>query len=212
MYRPHPSPELKSLFARQPYQGAEPSSAKFLFIGLDANYDASIENTPIFQNVLEYHQDGVAFWRRHGVHHPFLLSQYRGDGRRYHTTFAKVGFKPQHADLVSFMELLDVPTVGRSKLTPEDLDTSHLQRLNAVILNGKAEYIFISAGVARLMRASGAFSWLPKGAMEQGLLPLLYKGNQRTVYLHLHFSNYGKFQQQLEREARAIASLIPLLD
>lgn len=61
MYQPHPSPELKSLFARQPYQGAEPSSAKFLFIGLDANYDASIENTPIFQNVLEYHQDGVAF-------------------------------------------------------------------------------------------------------------------------------------------------------
>jgi hypothetical protein len=212
MYQQHPSHELKKLFARQPYQGAIPSSAKFLFVGLDANYSAGIENTPIFQNVLEYHQDGVSFWRRHGVHHPFLLSQYRGDGRRYHATFAKIGFKPEHAELVSFVELLHVPTIGRNKLSPEDLNPSHLQMLNSAILEGDAEHIFISAGVARLMRASGAFSWLPKAPTTLGSLPLLYKANQRAVYQYLHFSNYGKFQLQLEREASAIALLIPKLN
>lgn len=212
MYQPHPSHALNSLFAQRPYQGAAPASATYLFVGLDANYDVDIESSPAFNNVLDYHQDGVAFWQRHGVHHPFLLTQYRGDGRRYHTTFAKVGFKPQHAAFVSFVELLHVPTVGRNKLVPEDLDPSHLQMLNAVMLNGKAQYIFISAGVARLMRASGAFPWLPKQPMARGSLPVLYKANQRTVYLHLHFSNYGKFQQQLDREATAIASLIPQPD
>lgn len=209
MYQAHPSYALNSLFAQRPYQGAAPASATYLFVGLDANYAVDIESSPAFNNVLGYHQDGVAFWQRHGVHHPFLLPQNRGDGRRYHTTFAKVGFKPHHAALVSFVELLHVPTVGRNKLVPEDLDPSHLQMLNAVMLNGTAQYIFISAGVARLMRASGAFSWLPKQPIAPGSLPVLYKANQRTVYLHLHFSNYGKFQQQLTREAVAIAALIP---
>lgn len=69
--------------------------ATFLFVGLDANYSPDLEASPSFQSVLEYHEDGVAFWRRYGVHHPFLLPEYRGDGRRYHRTFAKIGFKPK---------------------------------------------------------------------------------------------------------------------
>lgn len=209
MYQPHPSSELNAQFQHRPYQGVDPSEATFLFIGLDANYDPNLEQSPSFRSVLEYHQDGVKFWRRNGVHHPFLLPEYRGDGKRYHRTFARIGFTPKHADLVSFVELLHVPTVGRNKLTAQDLDISHLQRINADILQGKARFIFISPGVARLMRSSKAFPWLPKEATGSGPLHVLYREPSRIVYSHLHFSNYGKFQKQLDAEARAIATLLP---
>ena len=209
MYEPHPSRELNAKFAMRPYQGVEPSSAAYLFIGLDANYDPNIERNPIFARVLEYHEDGVAFWRRHGVHHPFLLPEYKGDGRRYHRAFARVGFEPKHAPLVSFVELLHVPTVGRSQLTVADLHPPHLQMLNSAILEGEPKHIFISASVARLMHASKAFPWLSKEPTRSGLLPVLYSGADRNVYLHLHFSNYGKFQQRLDAEAKAFASLLP---
>lgn len=209
MYQPHPSEELNALFRHRPYQGVEPSVATFLFIGLDANYDAGLESSPAFRTVLEYHQDGVAFWRHRGVHHPFLLPDYRGDGRRYHRTFARIGFTSTHAHLVSFAELLHVPTVGRNDLAPQDFDPQHLRRLNEAILHGKAKHIFVSAGVARLMRASKAFPWLPKEPGASGPLRVFYSEPTRSVYSHLHFSNYGKFQQQLEEEAHAIAALLP---
>jgi hypothetical protein len=209
MYKVHPSRELNANFAKRPYQGVEPWAAAYLFIGLDANYDPNIEGSPIFPHVLEYHEDGVRFWRRHSVHHPFLLPEYRGDGRRYHKAFARVGFEPKHAAMVSFVELLHVPTVGRSQLTPADLHSPHLQMLNSAILEGHAKHIFVSASVARIMHASEAFPWLAKVPVGSGPLPVLYSGADRKVYLHLHFSNYGKFQQRLEAEARAIASLLP---
>lgn len=209
MYQPHPSFELNLQFRHRPFQGVEPSLATFLFIGLDANYDKNIEQSPSFQSILEYHEDGVAFWRRHGVHHPFLLPGYRGDGRRYHRTFAGIGFNPNHADLVSFAELLHVPTVGRNKLTAKDLDTSHLRMLNAAILHGQAKHIFVSAGVARLMRASKEFFWLAKEPAASRPLRVLYSEPSRSVYSHLHFSNYGKFQHQLEVEVKAISTLLP---
>ena len=209
MYETHPSLELNAQFRHRPFQGVAPPEAMFLFIGLDANYDPDLENSPSFHSVLEYHRDGVAFWRRRGVHHPFLLPEYRGDGRRYHRTFARIGFTPKDAHLVSFAELLHIPTVGRSSLTPQDLDPLHLRWLNEAILHGQAKYIFVSAGVARLMRASKAFPWLPKKPDTSRPLRILYGDPTRTVYSHLHFSNYGKFQKQLEEEANSIAALLP---
>lgn len=208
MYQLHPSSELNVLFRHRPYQGVELEAATFLFIGLDANYDPNLERSSSFRSVLEYHQDGVAFWRRHGVHHPFLLPEYRGDGRCYHRAFARIGFTPEHANLVSFVELLHLPTVGRNKLAPQDLDPSHLQRINAAILHGKATHIFVSAGVARLMQSSKAFPWLPREPSGSGPLRIFYSEPSRSVYSHLHFSNYGKFQQKMEVEAHAIATLL----
>lgn len=208
MYQPHPCVELDRLFRDRPFQGAVPEQARFVFIGLDANYDASIETTPGFQHVIEYHADGVAFWQRYGVHHPFLLPGYRGDGYRYHRNFARIGFTPADASSVSFIELLDVPTVGRSRLEPRDLDERHLGRINALVTGGEPRYVFVSAGVVRLMLASRAFSWLKPQIRPQGVLPLLYSCGGTRVHLHLHFSNYGKFQAQLEREAVAIARFI----
>lgn len=208
-YRQHPSRALNAAFRRRPFQGADPRAARFLFIGLDANYDERLEESSCFEDVLDYQRDGVAFWRHHGVHHPFLLPTYRGDGRRYHQAFARIGFRPQHADQVSFAELLHVPTVGRSKLVPADLNGGHLDRIDEAIRAGQARHIFLSSDVIRLMRASGSFEWLRGDAAQQaGVLDIVHREGPRTVYRHLHFSNYGKFQSRLDAEAKAIARLL----
>jgi hypothetical protein len=121
-YEPHPSEELNRAFAARPFQGAEPERATFLFVGLDANFDKKIEKSPIFPRVLEYLSDGVRFWQEHKVHHPFRLKEYLGDGRkdgrRYHRTFASIGFGPEHAAQVSFVEMQHIPTVATSSLKP----------------------------------------------------------------------------------------------
>lgn len=205
----HPSQALNSLFRDKPYQGANPEEAKFLFIGLDANYEAQIDAKPIFEKLREYHKDGAAFWRSHQVHHPFLLPQYTGDGRFYHRSFARIGFTPEHANQVSFMELLHLPTVGRSSLVPADLNEEHLSKLSQIVLAGTAQHIFVPQAVARLMHATGRFAWLSKRPSEQfGPLGILYRQQAKTVYSHLHFSVYGKFEARKVDEATAIRSLI----
>lgn len=184
-----------------------------MFVGLDANYKAEIECEPIFPRLREYHEDGVSFWRRYGVHHPFLLPEYSGDGQHYHRSFSRIGFGREHAHLVSFVELLHVPTIGRSKLSADDLKVQHLDSLNEVMLRGAAKHIFIPDGVARLMRATKAFDWLPKSATEYcGPLGVLYRGGGKTLYSHLHFSVYGKFQQRKSEEVEAIRALIPVTE
>jgi hypothetical protein len=209
MYIPHPNPELQELFARKPHQGADPRSARYLFVGLDANYDPSIDRSAIFPMLREYHCDGAAFWRQRGVHHPFLLAGYTGDGRHYHRSFSRIGFEPEHADVVSFIELLHVATMGRSRLAPEDLDRTHLEMLNDVILASKPKRVFIPAGVARLMRATESFPWLPRApSSTEGPLGVLYRDPTTTVYSHLHFSVYGKFERRKVEEAAAIREML----
>jgi hypothetical protein len=208
VYQPHPSAELNALFQHRPFQGAEPEQSRFLFVGLDANYDANLELSSSFPSVLEYHADGVAFWRRHSVHHPFLLPTYRGDGRRYHLNFARIGFSPAEAEHISFIELLHVPTVGRNKLEVGDLDPLHLARINSLVTAGGMRHVFLSKGVMRLMMATKRFGWLTTPKPSCGVLPILYSGGRTLVYLHLHFSNYGKFQAQMELEAQAITRLV----
>jgi len=209
MFSAHPRPSLTSLLREKPYQGANPSEARFLFIGLDANYDAEVERKPIFTKLQEYHEDGVAFWRNHQVHHPFRLPQYTGDGRFYHRSFARIGFKPEHAAQVSFIELLHLPTVGQSKLVPADLNSQHLRMLNEVVLAGAARHIFVPQAVQRLMQATGQFAWLPKRPIEQlGPLGVLYRQGKKAVYRHLHFSVYGQFEARKVNEAAAIQSFI----
>ncbi|MDP2405381.1 MAG: hypothetical protein U1D36_13100 [Hydrogenophaga sp.] len=209
MYTAHPSQTLNALFGPKPYQGADPLQSEFLFVGLDANYAADIEQSSAFEAAKQYHEDGVGFWRRHGVHHPFLLPSYTGDGRKYHRNFARIGFMPEHAPLVSFIELLHVPTVGRNTLTVSDLKLHHLQYVNAAITSGQARHVFLSDGVARLMRKSGAFPWLGDATLSDGPLPIFYADGVRTVYKHLHFSNYGKFEARMHTKAQAIAALLP---
>ncbi|ROZ78806.1 hypothetical protein [Ramlibacter sp. WS9] len=194
------------MFRAKPYQGAQPENAEFVFVGLDANYDAQIESSTFFQRVIEYHENGVSFWHRHEVHHPFLLADYRGDGQLYHRNFARTGFGPEHADRVAFVELLHIPTVGESQLMASDLDSAHLDELNGLILRGARRNVFLSDKVIRVMRASGHFGWLRKPIAKQ-VLPVLHKIGETTIYQHLHFSNYGAFQARMTLEAAAVAGL-----
>lgn len=209
MYAAHPSPELNEIFSCKPYQGVAPDKATYLFVGLDANYEALIDDKPIFSAIREYHNDGVAFWRRYDVHHPFLLPNYSGDGQFYHRSFARIGFGVEHAELVSFIELLHVPTVGRNKIATTDLDMGHLKRLNSAIMEGQAAHIFLPTGVAHLMSKTSAFPWLKRSPIEEvGSLGVLFRSPTKVVYSHLHFSVYGRFEQQKVEQAAAIRDLI----
>lgn len=208
MFQVHPSHRLQTLFRVKPWQGANPEHCRFLFVGLDANYAPAVESSPLFASLLHYHEDGPAFWRETGVHHPFLLPGYKGDGRRYHLTFAKIGFQPKHADAVSFIETLDVPTVGRNVLTAADLGVQHLAYLRHVMFHGHAQFIFVPAGVQRLLLASGRFPELAAVRRVFAGLRVLHEDDDRAVFLHLHFSNYGKFEAQLQAERQGIAELM----
>jgi hypothetical protein len=118
-YGIHPSKALCDLFASMPlpYQGQDPYLARAIFVGLDANYAPELFDYPDFRDrILEYHRDGAAFWRRHQVHHPFMLKEYplkrNSGGVPYHRKFANMGLGPEYADKISFVELLPVPTTG----------------------------------------------------------------------------------------------------
>ena len=209
MYFPHPSKKLQDLFSAKPYQGVAPDKAMFLFVGLDANYKPSLETDSIFSKVVEYHEDGVAFWEKYDVHHPFLLPGYQGDGKKFHQRFAKIGFKQEHANLISFIELVEFPTTGRSRLQIGDLNKTHLDRLRGWIWGGSASFIFVPSGVAKILRSTGYFPEIPsKPVGNFGEFRILFKDSDRQVFQHLHFSNFGKFEQRLQKEASDIRRLI----
>ena len=209
MYFPHPSQELNSIFQQKPYQGINPDKAKFLFIGLDANYKKDIEASYFFNKIVEYLSDGVKFWETFDVHHPFLLPEYKGDGRFYHKSFSRIGFTKENASEVSFVELLHLPTYGRSNLELNDLDKTHLSNINKWILEGEAEYIFIPTSVAKLMQKTNQFDWIPSKPIDNGKhLKLWTKIEHKKIYWHYHFSVYGKFEEKKTNQLNEIGSLI----
>lgn len=156
-YGTHPSAELTRLFSAKPYQGADPSNAKILILGNDANYSPEISTYSFFQNIIEYHTDGVKFWEKTGVHHPFLLQEYpfdrRKGGVRYHQNFAKMGFGRKHASDFSFVELLNVPTIGNTgsdiQLFYDLLDSDHLDWLEQLILGSSKHFVLVNQTLVR---------------------------------------------------------------
>ncbi len=151
-YGLHPSPVLKEIFREKPYQGRSPLSASVIVIGNDANYSPEITHHNFFESIIEYHRDGVAFWKQYGVHHPFLLNTYpfdkRKGGVRYHTNFAKMNFNPDWASHFSFIELLNVPTIGNTGSNKsrfyELLDKDHLDWVESIILEGKKKFVILN--------------------------------------------------------------------
>lgn len=112
----HPSAELNSLFLQKPYQGQAPEQARIVFLSSDANYSPEISDHDFFKYILEYQQDGVSFWKKYGVHHPFLLDCYPFDktkgGRPFHNNFRKLKLDTDYSEHISFVEILDIPTIG----------------------------------------------------------------------------------------------------
>lgn len=208
MYRIHPSQKLNDIFQMKPYQGCCPLDATFLFIGLDANYAQDIEEQLIFSDLIEYHSHPVEYWKKNNIHHPFLLAYYRGDGKKFHQEFAKIGLSAIYADQISFIELLHVPTVGRNKLDIDDLSTAHLMYIQHAIFSKSKKAIFMSDTVFRLLKKSTLFSWLKTAyALKGSVLPVFFADGIH-VYKHLHFSTYGKFNERKKVEAAAIYQII----
>lgn len=209
MFTLHPSKKLQDLFKLKTYQGVNPLQAKFIFIGLDANYSAEIDQSEIFEDICEYHLNAISYWENKKVHHPFMQKSYKGDGKKFHQEFAKIGLSEDYADQISFMEVLDKPTVGRNTLECSDLNIEHLKFINNAIFSGDTKVVFLCDSVARIMKKSGHFGWLDlKCINEKNGLSVYYMDKNVTVYKHLHFSNYGKFQIQKEKEAKCILKII----
>lgn len=154
------------------YQGQKPDAAKFVFIGIDANFSPDIQNSPIFKEVLDYLADGVAYWKTNKRHHPFLSPLYkRGIGYKYHLSFSKMGLTCEYADKISFVELLPYPTCGNTSkqfmhLFNDSENVDHLKKIDSWIRSsGNIKDVFISRGVYTKMHNLGkyykCFEWLP---------------------------------------------------
>jgi len=156
-YGIHPSDRLVRLFSNKPYQGENPANAKILVIGNDANYSPEISRHEFFERILDYHADGVGFWKTTGVHHPFMLGNYpfdrRKGGVRYHLNFSKLNIGPEYADKFSFIELLNVPTIGNTgsnkDLFFQLLDPVHLSWLESIVLGGERKFVLVNQTLAR---------------------------------------------------------------
>ncbi len=214
-YRPHSSTRLKELFEAKRYQGNDPRKARFLFVGRDANYDENIEKT--LPEIFDYHVDGVRWWIDNEVHHPFMLGQYPGKGKRYHENFAKIGFTPYDAESVSFVELFHLPTTGRSEdneISLNDLCPDHLDWLVEIFDHGSARHIFLQGGqVTELMRRTEKFSsWLCRVPLKpwkgDGDLWVLPRRSDQTVYEMYHMSCWRPRQASvLERQIAQIRKI-----
>lgn len=112
--------------------------------------------------------------------------------------------------MVSFVELLHLPTVGRNpSLATTDFDPKHLDFVSDAIIHGRARHIFLPSSVANLMRRTRRFPWLATQPMQtEGPFRCWYRSADKTVHANKHFSAwYSKGEQAAE--LAAIRSLIP---
>lgn len=149
----HPSDKLQKIFTERPFQIQIPEKAKVIFLSLDANFDINIENNiSYFNETLSYLSDGVKYWETEKIHTPMRRHYYKGNGKRYHEQFSKLGFTSKNAKDICFMELLNVCTFG-SSTTPEGKieyaklllsaeNQSHLKRI-ALLANDKNKLIVL---------------------------------------------------------------------
>lgn len=208
-YGVHPSIELVNLFRKSPYQGQNPKDAKVIFIGLDANYTSQISSHKFFQKIIEYQKDGVAFWRKYGVHHPFLLEDYpfkrNMDGVPYHRNFSKLRLPSDFASNISFVELLDVPTIGTTNESVflKLINPNHLRWLDAIVSEGQPRAIILSDSVIRKMiKFEESFKCLRSATNQTGLIK---KIGETHIYKFSHFSAY-QIHTQIESLRKVIIS------
>jgi hypothetical protein len=208
-YIEHPSHVLQNLFARKPWQGADPIEAKYIFVGLDANFALDVE-TQIPEIVL-YLQDGPQFWINTEKHHPFVLDAYKGSGNLYHKNFELIKFSSAEAEQVSFVELIEVPTTGRNNLTVADLSLNHMNWLRDICDNGNSKYIFIPPAVVRLMKKKELFAWLRRGPIRiEGDFKVLRDSAEpeQVIYEMYHLSNYGRYDAKLMRQIVQLKGIV----
>jgi len=214
-YQRHQSSELNALFAAKPYQGQSPEKASVIFLGNDANYSEEISQNDFFKFIIEYHVDGVKFWKKYGVHHPFLLDSYplnkTGGGVPYHRNFKKLGYCSDDAELFSFVELLDVPTTGVTSTNMEVfwnlINLNHLKWIESVILDKKDKLVFLPRNVysnlLEIRKRYDIFSWLPNIALKPKGLQTIYNQEKTEIIVSYSFS-----ASQIHGEIKNISSTI----
>jgi hypothetical protein len=212
-FQKHTSYELVNLFYKRPFQGQSPEKASIIFLSSDANYSSKISSDSFFQYILEYQEDGVAFWKKHSCHHPFMLSCYpfnkKMDGVPFHRNFSKLRLGPEHAHHVSFLELLDVPTIGNKTENRDEffnlLSLAHLKNIESLILGDGRKLFFVSNGVVKdIEKINNKYSVLGclKGLSQHQALSL---ENGNKIKLIYHFSS-----SQIHGQLREIRSEIDL--
>ena len=167
----HDFDKLKKIFVDKPFQGQYPDKSKLLFVGQDANYPKDISDE-LFKYILEYHENGVCFWKKYGIHHPFLLPKFKKEigGIAYHKKFAKLRLGPKYAEHLSFVELTDIPTYGNTGKGGLDkfstlITTRHITRLQNWILNSGDKLVFVprmvmSVYLSKVYKKTGLMKWL----------------------------------------------------
>lgn len=209
----HPSKVLQHLYLHKHWQGQDPLKASIFFIGLDANWDKNLEkdNPFMFEKVVSYLKDGVKFWEEEGVHHPFLLPEYKKkDGYRFHKNFSKLYLDIGFAKAICFLELLDTPTCGissrNSSLFNSMISKDHLERVSNIILSDKRKLVFISRSVYRRIKKLDSKSGLFKFGLEPDSLSgeefvNIHNQNNTFIFVCNHFSacNTNLFYKDLSK-------------
>lgn len=232
MFSKHDSEDLKELFTQRPFQGQHPSQAKVIFFGRDANYPEDIENNETrpgcFDLLRQYHECGVGFWQNaygnnpRQKHHPFLICMRHGDpGYKYHKVFSEMNLHSQCADHISFVELLNVPTMGDPKndrrhefLRLLSERQNHLQwLLEQLLLGDFRRVVFVPDNVLKPMnKVSVAPVFyrelsLRNTRIENECPLLIFKYGDIDVYKCYHFSD-ARGRGQLENMKRIIYDYI----
>ena len=199
-YDVHPSKVLVSLFGDKPYQGADPEKAKVIVIGNDANYSPEISEHPFFSTILDYHADGVQFWKVNGYHHPFLSKSYPFNktkgGVRYHKNFSKMEFESDDAGHFSFVELLNIPTIGNTgsnhDLFFKLLDKDHLKWLESIIFGGHRKLVLVNQTLARnitqISNKIGVLDMLNRKLRNKNAPSIVYESGSVVLYNGYSFS------------------------
>ena len=227
----HRSKTLVSLFREKPFQGQHPGKAKVIIFGSDANFPSDIEQHQRFLLLTqEYLEDGVAFWKKYHVHHPFIInnskklsSEFSGvehyppqnkGGVPYHKTFEKLELPVDCADCISFVELLDVPTEGS---TEQDefwklFDPEHAKWLDKQISSAPPKLILLSAGVLKNIQIgknsnNEIFKWVPqsveaKSPSKSKIIRLCTILDEKgyEVYKIPHFSSFIYLNKEMQKE------------
>lgn len=170
----HPSSELVQLFKNKPFQGQNPKEAKIIFLSSDANYSSKITNHEFFKYIIEYQGDGVSFWKKYRCHHPFLLENYpfkkNTGGVPFHKRFSKLGLTEKEAEYISFIELLDIPTIGNSSQKLNDfhkfINPEHLKLLDDLFNDDSGKLFLVSKNVLntlnKIKKEYNLFQWYEK--------------------------------------------------
>ena len=159
-----------------------------------------ITHHEFFRRILDYHADGVRFWKTTGVHHPFMLPDYpfdrRKGGVKYHGNFSKLNFSPTHAEFFSFVELLHLPTIGNTgsnkELFFQLLDSDHLNWLESLVLGGDPKFVLVNQTLAgsinRISKKLGVLKELAAAISNKPVPAVALKTAHVTLYNGYSFS------------------------